>query len=38
MQNISADGVRVDFDTTGHSHPLVLRHGFFGDRTSKLKC
>lgn len=24
----------VDFETTGHGHPLVLLHGFFGNRTS----
>lgn len=34
MQAISADGVRIDFETTGHGQPLVLLRGFFGDRTS----
>jgi pimeloyl-ACP methyl ester carboxylesterase len=34
MQAVSADGVRIDFETTGHGQPLVLLHGFFGDRTS----
>jgi hypothetical protein len=33
MQAISTDGVRIDFETTGHGRPLVLLHGFFGDRT-----
>ena len=34
MQATSTDGVRIKFETTGHGHPLVLLHGFFGDRTS----
>jgi pimeloyl-ACP methyl ester carboxylesterase len=34
MQATSNDGGRIDFETVGHGHPLVLLHGFFGDRTS----
>ena len=34
MQATSTDGVRIEFETVGHGHPLVLLHGFFGDRTS----
>jgi pimeloyl-ACP methyl ester carboxylesterase len=34
MQAISSDGVRINFETAGHGQPLVLLHGFFGDRTS----
>ena len=34
MQATSSDGVRIDFETVGRGQPLVLLHGFFGDRTS----
>ncbi|TDD79215.1 alpha/beta fold hydrolase [Actinomadura darangshiensis] len=29
-----ADGVRIAFDTAGQGRPLVLLHGFFGDRST----
>jgi pimeloyl-ACP methyl ester carboxylesterase len=34
MQATSSDGVRIAFETAGCGQPLVLLHGFFGDRTS----
>jgi pimeloyl-ACP methyl ester carboxylesterase len=34
MQATSSDGVRIDFETAGRGQPLVLLHGFFGDRAS----
>lgn len=34
MQIISRGGVKIAFEVVGQGHPLVLLHGFFGDRTS----
>ncbi|MEW2398182.1 alpha/beta fold hydrolase [Streptomyces sp. NPDC046862] len=34
MQTTSSDGVRIAFETVGSGKPLVLLHGFFGDRTT----
>lgn len=34
MWATSRDGVRIAFEAVGRGHPLVLLHGFFGDRTT----
>lgn len=34
MRTISRDGVRIVFEVAGRGRPLVLLHGFFGDRTT----
>ncbi|MGX5186223.1 alpha/beta fold hydrolase [Streptomyces avermitilis] len=34
MQATGGDGVRIAFETVGSGLPLVLLHGFFGDRTT----
>lgn len=34
MHTTSRDGLQIAFETVGHGHPLVLLHGFFGDRTT----
>jgi pimeloyl-ACP methyl ester carboxylesterase len=34
MRAIGRDGTRIAFETTGEGDPLVLLHGFFGDRTT----
>jgi pimeloyl-ACP methyl ester carboxylesterase len=34
MRTTSADGTGIDFEMAGDGSPLVLLHGFFGDRTS----
>ncbi len=34
MRATSPDGLQIAFETTGHGRPLVLLHGFFGDRTT----
>jgi pimeloyl-ACP methyl ester carboxylesterase len=30
----SNDGVRIDYEVVGNGRPLILLHGFFGDRTT----
>ncbi|WP_329359639.1 alpha/beta fold hydrolase [Streptomyces sp. NBC_01483] len=34
MQITSSDGVRIAFETVGCGPPLVLVHGFFGQRST----
>ncbi|MBM9509468.1 alpha/beta fold hydrolase [Actinacidiphila acididurans] len=34
MKTTSRDGLRIAFETEGAGPPLVLLHGFFGDRTT----
>jgi pimeloyl-ACP methyl ester carboxylesterase len=34
MQVTGGDGVKIVFETVGNGLPLVLLHGFFGDRTT----
>ncbi|GAA1850017.1 alpha/beta fold hydrolase [Actinomadura bangladeshensis] len=34
MRTISRDGVRIAFEVVGRGRPLVLLHGFYGDRTT----
>ncbi|MFF3565467.1 alpha/beta fold hydrolase [Streptomyces sp. NPDC002574] len=34
MRIASSDGSKIAFETLGHGDPLVLVHGFFGDRTT----
>jgi pimeloyl-ACP methyl ester carboxylesterase len=34
MRAAGGDGVRIAFETAGRGRPLVLLHGFYGDRTS----
>lgn len=35
MEHVTGvDGVRIAFETAGRGRPLVLLHGFFGDRTT----
>ncbi|GAA1778676.1 alpha/beta fold hydrolase [Actinomadura chokoriensis] len=34
MRTTSHDGVRITFEVVGRGRPLVLLHGFYGDRTT----
>ena len=34
MRITSSDGLTIGFEAVGRGHPLVLLHGFFGDRTT----
>ena len=34
MATVVRDGSRIEYETTGTGPPLVLLHGFFGDRTT----
>ncbi|MFJ8162391.1 alpha/beta fold hydrolase [Streptomyces sp. NPDC096136] len=34
MRITGSDGLAIEFETVGRGHPLVLLHGFFGDRTT----
>lgn len=36
MQATSPDGPQIAVETVGRGHPLVLLHGFFGDRTTRI--